>query len=242
MGADGLGTAAALREVPAQQQLQLVAPDELTEQEQFAGLAVDALFAFAGDFCAPLGVALWCACCDAYTGYPVSGTAPAAPYWVCRQRGAPLGPRARAVWTNERVSEVDRLDGAAVRELVREGLGQECGSGGLVTGWREISVVASAVRLPPSIVSAASSFIRIAAGAGTIDHPVDRREGAIWVAGPLPHKTLVPPVELRVMNEAGLLTFDASVYWSIWATEDAPGATDLAAAVERVITRGWSPA
>jgi hypothetical protein len=102
--------------------------------------------------------------------------------------------------------------------------------------------VASAVRLPPSVVSAESSFVRIAAGAGTIDHPVDRRDHGVWVAGPVPDMTLVPPVELRVMNEAGLLTFDVSVYWSTWASDDAPGAAALAAASQRVIACGWSPA
>lgn len=230
-----------MRDLPRQRRFQFAAPEGIEDQSVFAELAVDGVLAFAGDFCTPLSVELWSTCCDSYTTYPVSDPVPDVPFWHRHQRVTPLHARARPAWRDERVSEVDLLDRTAILDLIRTALDQRCGSGDTeaVIGWREMTFGATAVRLPDGLIPARSSTVPVSAGAGRIDYPIERRDRALWVAGPLPGRTLDPPLVLSVKNEAGLLTLVVSAFWSAW-DDGTPGGAYIGAASERLLDLGWT--
>lgn len=76
-------------------------------------------------------------------------------------------------------------------------------------------------------------------GMGTIEHPVERCDNALWVSGPIVDKTLTAPIELKLGNMVGLLTLDISLLWSVWAKELEEGKNQIECAIGRLLARGW---
>src|SRR5262249_48549619 len=189
---------------------------EKQSQEDLARSAVEALFLFAGRICEPVSMDLQVAYCDLETGCTMGDPTPHQPFWLFRRRD--LSPRLeiRPAWNNEEVVTVDILRSASILESLKQPLGQNCNREGCEAGWQEMLFRANCVRLPASMQTLAEETLVVRYGRGTIEHPVERRGDGLWVCGPLARKTPTAPIELKLSNDAGLLTFDIWLLWSLW--------------------------
>lgn len=225
---------------------ELVAPDDVDDQLTLAAMAVDALFALGDGLFEPLSVDAELACCDAETGYPLDEPRPAEPFHQLRRASLPEMVMIREVWSETRVEQRERFD----RDEILDWLGvilaeQECPQPDTRPGWTQLLVEAVRARLPEGTSDGADSDgdkLPVAYGAGVIRYPVERTAGALWVVGPLSTNYDTAPFEVRIVNEAGVLSLDLSLNWSPWIDTDGAGRPDVEAAVGRLLALGWDVA
>jgi hypothetical protein len=222
---------------PEETRLRLLA--STSDPAELAHLAIGAVFRFAVGLGEPLSAALWLACCDAETGLPSADGEPDRPFRVLRRAELPPGVDVRPLWEGEQVETAGTLTEESLGRWATAALAADCGADGdLHACWQELALPVFRVRLP-RIVDASSRGIRVAQGAGELVHPVEAREDGLHVSGPMPPRTLDAPIGVKIVNQAGLLTFDVALRWSLWAGPDAPGRADVDAALERLHALGW---
>lgn len=182
-----------------------------------ARLAVEAL-ARLDDLVEPLGAVITAACADPETLLPArAGRAPSRRAVLLARDGLPDGVTAPPLYADAEARSAPRLDAAAILEVVDQVQAQPCPGAG-VAAWEELFVTAAAVRLPPGLARSLGDggALRLRAGAGHATVPVQRRGGALWVAGPRQPDTLRPAFEIGVRNDAGLLCFGLLPWWTLW--------------------------
>lgn len=219
--------------------LKWLAPDEVASQIELARLALDAVFLFAEGLCEPLTVSLTLVCCEAEAGYTLSQPAPPHPFWTLRQSDLPPGLEIEPTRNDERVAVADKLTPESILAYTRTALEQDC-EGDARVGWEEFRFDASRARLPFPADAVAGDTMLVGYGAGVIEHALEHRNDALWVAGPLSGKAMTAPITMRVNREVSLLTFNISVYWSVWGEEGAAGRADFDRAVGRLLDNGWN--
>ncbi|MDX6389915.1 MAG: hypothetical protein QOJ73_978 [Streptosporangiaceae bacterium] len=136
------------------------------------------------------------------------------------------------------------------REEILDWLGatlvqQECPHPDTRPGWRQLLVEAVRARLPEGTSDGADSDgdeLPVAYRAGVIRYPVERARDGLWVSGPLATNFDTAPFEVRIVNEAGVLSLDLSLNWSPWMDTDGAGRPDIEAAVDRLSALGWDVA
>lgn len=208
-------------------------------QEELARSAASALCSFGEHTFEPASMDMHVVCCDQATGYPLAGANPSRPFWLFRRRAPPPGLEIRPAWTSEETVLVEELNFSSILDCMRLALSQECNPGaGEEIGWEEILFRAACVRLPAAVGPLADGSLMVRYGRGHIEHPIDRRDGGVWACGPLARKTLSAPIEIRIGNEAGLLTFDIWLLWSPWI-EEQEGSKCLQHALDRLSKQGW---
>ncbi|MCU1287452.1 MAG: hypothetical protein JWO13_3802 [Acidobacteriales bacterium] len=220
---------------------EFVAPDDVDDQLALAAMAVDALFALGEGLFEPLSVDTELACCDAETGYPLDQPRAAAPFHQLRLVSLPETVVIREVWNGTRVEQRERLDRDQILDWLRAILAeQECPQPDTIPGWRQLLVETVRARLPEG--TSDGDELPVTYGAGMIRYPVERAADALWVAGPLATHHDTAPFEVRIVNEAGVLSLDLSLNWSLWIDTDGAGRPDIEAAVGRLSALGWDVA
>jgi hypothetical protein len=153
-----------------------------------------------------------------------------------------LEPRPTAVRISPiyRVLETSRsiIDRESVSAFADHILAQSCGeTSRYETSLCELIVLASRTSLPQ--LWAATSALVLECYAGTVEIPIEYRNGAGWISTP-PVEYLVPqPVGVSLLNADDLLRLTIDVYWSPWIGELARSGSPLADAVARLEARGW---
>jgi hypothetical protein len=231
-----------IQDFPGKQvRLERIAPEGMRSQVDLARLAADALFLFADGIYEPVSMDLQVACCDPETGYPEAASEPHRRFWLFRLRNLPAGVEIRPAWTSEELVTVDRLDTAAILDCLEAPLRQDCNAAGEeYVGWQEMLFRTARVRLPDPLRILGGNSLVVRYGRGSIEHPIERCGDARWVWGPLARKTLGAPIELKLGNEAGLLTFDIWLLWSLWSDEDGEGWKDVQRALGKLSNLGWT--
>jgi hypothetical protein len=219
--------------------LELAASDTADTQLDLVRLALDGIFLFGEGLCAPLAIDLAVACCEPETLYPLSDSEPETPFLLLCRRPLPPGVGVEPAWVDQRMETVDELSSVTVQKWLSGLLEQGC-PGGDVVCWSELGVRATRVRLPPHFDRLRDNTLHVRLRGGRADYPVERDEDGLWVSGPRRPTTLNAPLEIRVKNEAGLLTFALSIYWSVWADKHGPGREMIDTALARMRDREWS--
>jgi hypothetical protein len=229
-------------EFPGRQlRLELVAPDEVETQLALARLAIDAVLCFADGLCEPLSVDLWLGCCDPVADYPLSDPEPALPYWLLQREHLPRGVDVRPAWESEEIAKARELTRETITSWVQTALANAaCGSESNAHAcWRELAFRAFRLRLPDGL-RVPPDGLRLKQGAGETIHPVEWRDGGSYVSGPMPPRTRRSPLELAVSNEAGLVTLDVALFWSILTEPGAAGHAAVQRSIDRLRVQGWT--
>ncbi|GII88908.1 hypothetical protein Ssi03_68980 [Sphaerisporangium siamense] len=208
------------------------------DQTAHARYAVEGLLAFCDEFCEPVSMDLSLAYHERDFDYPMSDPVPPRPFHLLRAASVPPGVEVRPAWAGAKAAVVDELSVDTVTDFVARALDQDVPGGGSL-GWYESAFRATRVRLPEPLGT--RGFVELQAESDAVRYPVERRGDGLWVSGPGPAGVLNAPIELRMTKESGLLVFEASVYWSLWA-EDGPGRSFVKDGVERMRGLGWTAA
>lgn len=219
---------------------ELTAPNDSTDQLFLAKLAVEALFALADEFFVPLTVDLKRVSCDVETGYPLSRPVPDHQFQQARRRLLPPGVDGQSIYENVEVHEFDQIDAAVLLQWIGNSLALPSLDSTTRIGWEELVVVTVSARLPAEISDPQSDVIRVAYNRGWIDYPIERAAGNAWVSGPLALFRTVFPFELRFSNEAGFVTMDLALNWTLWSDPDGAGRPDVERGLARLEALGWS--
>jgi hypothetical protein len=222
---------------------ELVAPGGINDQLVYAEVAVDALFALGEGLFEPLAVNVEFACCDTEFNYPLIEPQPAAPFQQLRLAASPDAVEIPEIWEGQVVARSERLDRAAVLDWFATLLAeQQCPQPDTRTGWTEMIVDAVRARLPEATsrrVDSDSAELPVFYGSWEIRYPVERLGDAFWAAGPLAWNSDTAPFEVRITNEAGVLSLDWSRNWSPWIEANGAGRPDVEAVVQRLSALGW---
>ncbi|TWF77380.1 hypothetical protein FHX44_113289 [Pseudonocardia hierapolitana] len=221
---------------------ELTAPDDGDDQLALATMAFDALAAVGQDLFEPLAVNVEIVCCDSELRIPLDEPRPAAPFHQLRLRSIPDTVQVPKVWTELVVSRCERLDRDAVLGWFGALLAEQgCVRSGSTTGWSEMLVEAVRARLPGAATALVDgNELPVSHGAGLVHYPVERLGNGLWVAGPLATSHDTAPFEVRIVNEAGVLSMDWSLNWSPWIVADGAGRPDVEAALRRLSALGWN--
>jgi hypothetical protein len=218
---------------------ELVASDDVADQQAHAASAVDALSAMGEGLFEPLAMNVELACCDAESGYPLDEPRPARRFHQLRLASVPEEVRIPRIWKELQVSERERLDPATVLGWFGTILADPgCTEPHTTLGWTDLIIEAVRARLPATINSTGNE-LPVAYGAGVIRYPVERFADALWVAGPLSWNSDTAPFEVAIVNEGGVLSLDWTQAWSPWIEEDGAGRPDLEGAIRRLSAMGW---
>jgi hypothetical protein len=106
--------------------------------------------------------------------------------------------------------------------------------------WHELLFNTTLVRLPTGVAPPSATKLPVQERQHTLAHPLVWRDNAAWVGGPVTPQTLNAPLELRLINEAGLLTLDITCYWAVWWAGDSPGRPLMQQTLDCLTTDGWS--
>jgi hypothetical protein len=133
---------------------------------------------------------------------------------------------------------LERLEGpspAAVERWLRGALASVKAPPGTVTAWRRLETRATAARLPPDAPAPELEAL------GPAPSRVDAR--GRWCAGPIdvPGVREVPPVSLRLEQDAGTVRLELRVGWTPWAQPGSAGRAALDAARAALDDLGLAP-
>ena len=217
--------------------LEWEAPEHADERAT-AGESVGALFAFAGAWLEPLAIEARVGCYNRET-FSEGKPPPASPFHLLVAEPRPAEVRIQPAYASA-ASHAIVLSSDAVQSTLERALSQSCGDDERCqTSLRELDVRASRTRLPQGWTG---ESLAVECYAGTVAIPLERRNGAAWLAAPPAAYGLQQPVAVSVENWDGYLRFAINIYWSPWAGElDRPD-SPLAEAVARLAARGWQPA
>lgn len=209
---------------------------------RLAELALGAIAAFNGDFVANLSADLSLRFCDEETGFPLSKPCPEHAFWYVRSTAASPAVASSPVWNGAREQSVAALDRSTLRGWIAGALeraSRATAAGGMPVVWEELRSHANRVRLPDGL-NPSSEVLALCYGSHVIHYPVERIDGVAWVSGPLVAKSLTSAIDMRVTNEAGFLTLEIHLFWSLWSDPVHPGWNELLRATQRLRDHGWA--
>ncbi|KIG14048.1 hypothetical protein DB30_07315 [Enhygromyxa salina] len=225
-----------IHEFPGIQRQFLFVPPEDASEIDIAEAATEGIFALAQGLFEPVALELELAVCERETFVVRKHQGLSGRWLLVRER---LPANVDTVDNPARFVTVtcEALTASATNEFVAAAVAQQVDEPGLMVTWQTMTLLTSCAKLPLDIVG---ETIAVTHGAGTVTHPVERRNGEGWVYGPLGTSTLVAPIDLMVLNDLGELTLTMSIHWSLWSQPSARGHAQVVHSVERLLARGWT--
>jgi hypothetical protein len=229
-----------IHDFPGKQiQLQYLAPNEIETQLDLAKLALDQVFLLSENLFEPLSVDLWLTYCDPeLNDYPLSEPTPPHPFWLLQHRNLPLGVEVTPAWEREIITVGDTLSQTPILDWIAVAFEQSCsGETEYSLGWQELLFRTTRARLP--VQDMTGTTLCVSQGYGQIEYPVEHDKDSFWISGPRTNKTLTPPIDVRITNEAGLLTLELGLHWSLWTEPSEAGYFKVEQAIERLLAQAW---
>lgn len=231
-----------IREYPAvQMRWEYLVPEEITTQQDFARLALQAVFAVIEGWCVPYSVDIALAYMDPEALFVFRDVAPEPQFIFLSAQEVPMGVGIKSSWVNAHELIVPMLTEASIQTHLDQALTELQNQQPTVTaGWVSLQFNALAVRLPPDAVSSDCPSLKVDTVGGQMVHPLIQREDGSWVAGPLRPQTLTAPIDLMVTSDLGLLELNLNLYWKVWYDPAEAGYTEVERAGARLRELGWT--
>jgi hypothetical protein len=215
--------------------LEWVAEEDIPSEIDLADRALSALEVLR-DFVEPLTVELTITWSDRDGRLPQRIATPLERFWQLRATSLPSGVLTAPTYQPTRITEVPRLDSAALRRWIQPALDQASGEADIVAAWSELLVPATCARLDNG--SDAATFV-VHGDVGEVHAPVRIADGTAWVCGPVAPARSAPPIAVAFTNEGGRMALTIHVHWSCWTEPRASGRRTLDDAVSRIRRQGW---
>ncbi|RJO79249.1 hypothetical protein D5S18_02630 [Nocardia panacis] len=199
-------------------------------------IALRAIFDFAADFCRPLLIGVSTAYWEDDFDWPMSKPIPHAPYQTLYSTETPESVRLQAIWDGEEFSPAAELTYETATRFMCDAVASD--PSGVRMNWHYLWVRASMARLPADSTINPDGTISVLDRIWTLEHPVEFRDGAHWVGGPL-RNTVAAPIAFQLGRQFFELSLNISVHWSIW-TPGGAGHDRVREGIAALLAAGWT--
>ncbi|MEU9124160.1 hypothetical protein AB0C96_30600 [Streptomyces sp. NPDC048506] len=213
--------------------------DLSVDHAQFARLALSAAFKMSHDLCIPLSMEVTTAYWETEFDLPVDSPTPPRESGMLRRSPLPERVTAEPRLRNEQVTAIGEISENAAVNFIQGLLTEPPNdTSELSVGWQDIQFNASMARLPDDYPREDPDVIQLEVTRGVVNHPVETRDDAGWIYGPIGASVVHAPFEYRLHRNPGELVFDFSTYWSIWAP-GGMGRPEIDNRIEALLESGW---
>lgn len=210
--------------------LELCPSESLFSQQELASLASQTLSTIEEDLFTTLTLDILLDYFDAELGFVVSDSGVTRNFlaWFLYREGSFKEENISPFWVDSHIRKVKTINKEALLSWIphtieKAGSQNDFNQKAVVISWRNILIRASEVLLPQKLSSTTEKPISIISNYSTIKCPVTRRNGQVYVRGSSEDRSILPPLEIQLVNEYGCLTLTIRLYWSLW---DIPGTSN----------------
>jgi hypothetical protein len=209
-------------------------PAKITE------LAVEGLQTFCSNFIAPLALDLSLNSCDPEFLLPQT-TNPS--FYYLRLQDFPPQVEQKPAWQDASVETISAINQESITNWISRLIDEKTNQGdspnnSSIIFWQEIFIGATQICLPRSM-DISENNLTIQRGSHAISYPIQKINDRIYASGPIISKSTTAPIELKVTTEAGFLSLDINVLWTLWANSELEGIVQLTDGLERLRSLGW---
>ena len=88
---------------------------------------------------------------------------------------------------------------------------------------------------------AARDFLVLDTFHNTLDVPLEKSDGLIWVSGPLKNAPFKPPFDIKIENNPLIpeISLSLTTIWTLWQDKTTPEYALLRACIENALAQGW---
>ena len=161
------------------------------------------------------------------------------PVWVLKQKGLAENINTRHYWPGDDFSLVETITKEEVLSWATQAMTNNPEKEGAAIGLAQMIFKTTRCCLPVTQEHLTKGFLPIKERMNIYQHPVEIKNGQIWVVGPTYPYALYAPIEVMVSKEYEIITLDIYFYWSIYVTPDATGITPAQKAIDKLLKLGW---
>ena len=213
--------------------------EPIAPQMEFINFALDAVFQLAEGLFEPLKIDLRLVYFEQEYDSEEKTDLPN-PVSVLKQKGLAENINTRNYWIGDDVDSVDRITKTQALDWATQAMASNPDQEGLSVGLAQMIFKTTRCCLPIGQDHLVEGLLPVKERNDMYQHPVEIKDGQIWVAGPTRPYALYAPIEVMVEKEYEVITLRLYFYWSIYAIPDQTGITPARQAIDTLLNQGWT--